>query len=322
MKGIASYIGKPAGLAVGALLFYIGVHEILLLAGSFSQVFYSLVLITLVVAFTWLAMRIAKYLFRYVLKRKVDDELAQENEEIKRHLTYISVARRVITFLIVIVGIGVIFNQFQSLERLGLSLLASAGLATVMIGIAASSTLGNIISGLQIAITKPVKVGDSVYFEENWGMVEDIHFTYLIIHTWDWRRLVVPLKYFISKPIENWSMSNSHLLQPIYFYTDYKIDVSKVRSKFEELVKGSDAWDGKVWSVQVTDVKEEALEIRATCSSKDPATAWTLHCDLREQMMAYIAQLEGGRYLARQRTEVREADGNGQVPKKYGTTDG
>jgi len=322
VKGIASYIGQPAGLAIGALLFYLAVHEILSLAGTFSRIFYTLVLITVVVSFTWLLMRTSNYLFRYVLTRKVDDDLAHENADVKRHLTYISVARRVITFIIIVVGAGVIFSQFKSLERLGISLLASAGVATVLIGIAAHSTLGNIISGLQIAVTKPVKIGDSVYFEENWGMVEDIRFTYLVIRTWDWRRMVVPLKYFISRPIENWSMSNSHLIQPIYFYTDYKIDVSKVRSTFKELVEASDDWDGKVWSIQVTDVKEDSLEIRATCSSKDPATAWTLHCDLREKMMAYIAQMDGGRYLARQRTEVRAADGDGQVPTKYGTYDG
>jgi len=321
MQGVASYIGQPAGLAIGALLFYVAVHEILLLAGSFSRIFYTLVLITVVISFTWLLMRTANYLFRYVLTRKVDDELAQESADVKRHLTYISVARRVITFIIVIAGIGIIFSQFKSLERFGISLLASAGVATVIIGIAASSTLGNIISGLQIALTKPVKIGDSVYFEENWGMVEDIRFTYLVIRTWDWRRMVVPLKYFISQPIENWSMSNSNLIQPIYFYTDYKIDVSKVRSKFKELVQDSDGWDGKVWSVQVTDVKEDSLEVRATCSSKDPATAWTMHCDLREKMMAYIAQLEDGRFLARQRTEVRDAGSNGSVPTKYGTHD-
>jgi len=322
LQAIASYIGRPAGLAVGVLLFYVGVNEILSLAGSFSGFFYTLVLITVVVAFTWLFMRTTHYLFRFVLTRRADDDLAHENADVKRHLTYISVARRVISFIIVLVAIGIIFSQFKSLERFGISILASAGVATVIFGIAASSTLGNIISGLQIALTKPVKVGDSVFFEDNWGMVEDIRFTYLIIRTWDWRRLVVPLKYAISHPIENWSMSNSHLIQPIYFYTDYKIDVSKVRSKFEELINDSESWDGKVWSIQVTDVKEDSLEIRATCSSKDPATAWTLHCELREKMMAYIAQLEGGRYLARQRTEVREDGSNGQVPTKYGTHEG
>ena len=137
------------------------------------------------------------------------------NEESRKLLTYISVARRLITFLVIIIGGYIILSQFRSLEKLGISLLASAGVATVIIGVAAQSTLGNIIAGLQIAFTKPVRVGDTVIIDDDWGYVEDIKFTFMVVRTWDLRRLVVPLKYVISNTFENWSMTSSHQIRPI-----------------------------------------------------------------------------------------------------------
>ena len=215
-------------------------------------------------------MRLIDYLMVYVAENKIGDTNPEENSEARMMLTYISVARRLITFVVIIIGASIILSQFRSLEKLGISLLASAGVATVILGIAAQSTLGNIIAGIQIAITKPARIGDTVIINDDWGYVEDIRFTYMVVRTWDLRRLVVPLRFIVSNTFENWSMTSASQIRPITLYADYRIDVSKVRKKFKELLEQEEGWDkNRPPTVQVVDVTEKAIEIRALCSSKD-----------------------------------------------------
>ena len=154
-------------------------------------------------------------------------------------------------------------------------------------------------------------------FEGEWGYVEDITYTYVLIRTWDQRRVVVPLRYFITHPFENWTIRDAHLVKPIYLRADYTLDVDAFREKFAELLREKDDWDEeKEPTVQVTDVDDETIEVRALASAKDPGTAWDLHCELREELVAYVRDLDGGRYLPRRRVILsdREAsDRNGQA---------
>jgi small-conductance mechanosensitive channel len=261
-------------------------------------------------ALTWLVMRVIDYVMERLADTQVGDISDEENMESRRVLTTISVARRVITFIVIVVGIGIVAGQFPALQNLGVSLLASAGLATIIIGIAAQPTLGNIVAGLQIAITKPARIGDSVIFEGEYGTIEEIRFTYLVIQTWDDRRLIIPLKYFITNPFENWSMNDPHLIKPIILHADYRTDVDAVRQKFSELLKAHDLYDGESEpKVQVIDSDNKAMSLRCLCSAKDASTAWTLHCDLREAMIAYLAGIEDGKRLPREREEVYEKQG-------------
>jgi small-conductance mechanosensitive channel len=299
-------MGPPAALAISALLFYAGMKQVLSISGTWSPYLYALLLIVVIGSITWLLMRTIDYLMDRVAERKVGDITNEENLESKRYLTMISVARKVIAFVVIILGIGAVVSQFPSLQNLGLSLFASAGIATVILGIAAQATLGNIIAGLQIAFTKPVRIGDWVLFEGEYGAVEDIRFTYLVINTWDKRRVVVPLRYFITHPFENWTMYDAHLLKPIVLHADYKIDVNLVRNKFAELLRAADAYDEALPpKVQVVDSSKEAIVIRALCSAKNAPVAWDLHCQLREDMVAYIAELEAGQYLAKERVKLQ-----------------
>ncbi len=297
---------KPLAWAVSGLVFYVGMKQVLSVSGAWSPYLYSLLLILVIGLFTWFIMRAIDYLMDRVAARKVGDITNEENQESKRYLTMISVARKVIAFIVVVLGIGAVVSQFPSLQNLGLSLFASAGIATVILGIAAQATLGNIIAGLQIALTKPARIGDWVLFEGECGTVEDIRFTYLVINTWDKRRVVVPLRYFITHPFQNWTMYDAHLVKPIMLHADYKIDVNKVRNKFAELLRASDAYDEeKPPTVQVVDSSKEAIVIRALCSAKNAPMAWDLHCKLREELVAYIAELEAGAYLAKERVKLQ-----------------
>jgi small-conductance mechanosensitive channel len=307
---LSDYVGTPVALAVAVFVFYIGMNEALSIAGGWSPYLYALLLIVVVGAVTWLVMRVIDYVMERLTDTQVGDISDEENMESRRTLTTISVARRVITFIVIVVGIGVVAGQFPALQNLGVSLLASAGLATIIIGIAAQPTLGNIVAGLQIAITKPARIGDSVILEDEYGTIEDIRFTYLVVQTWDERRLIVPLKHFITNPFENWSMNDPHLIKPIVLYADFKTDVDRVREKFIELIEDHEAYDGEGEpTVQVIGSTEQAMMIRCLCSAKDASTAWTLHCDLREAMIAYLAGLDDGKRLPREREEVFEHGG-------------
>ena len=305
IKHISNKLSKPAGVLFGTLFFYILLDNLISLSGGFASIVYTSLIILMIGSITWFITRFVDYLMTYIAENKIGDVSEEENEEARKMLTYISVARRIVTFLVVVIGGYIIISQFRALEKVGISLLASAGVATVILGIAAQNTLGNIIAGLQIAITKPVRVGDTVIIKEDWGNVEEIGFTYMVVRTWDLRRLVVPLKYVISNIFENWSMTSSHQIRPIVLYADYRVDVSKIRSEFEKLLKNEEDWDEENPAVvEVVDMTEESVKLRALCSAKDAKTTWKLHCTLREKLVAYISQLEDGIYLSRTRVDI------------------
>ena len=307
MNTIAKRLATPAGFALGVLFFYITLNRLISFGGPFASTLYAILLMAVIGSITWFIMRFIDSFMVYVADNKIGDANPEENSEARMMLTYISVARRVVTFLVIIVGASIILSQFRSLEKLGISLIASAGVATVILGIAAQSTLGNIIAGIQIAITRPAKIGDTIIINDDWGHVEDIRFTYMVVRTWDLRRLVVPLKQIVSNTFENWSMTSAHQIRPIIVYADYHIDVSKVRSKFKELLEASDDWDkDSPPVVQVIDVTEKSIKIRALCSAKDASTTWNLHCELREKLVSYISTLENGAHLSKRRVLLED----------------
>ncbi|MAN58880.1 MAG: mechanosensitive ion channel protein [Flavobacteriaceae bacterium] len=305
LQQLSTKLAVPAGWLFGTLAFYLLLDNLISLSGGFANIVYTSLIILIIGSITWFITRFVDYLMTYIAENKIGDISEETNEEARKMLTYISVGRRVLTFVIIIVGGYIIISQFRALEKVGISLLASAGVATVILGIAAQNTLGNIFAGLQIAITKPVRVGDTVIIKDDWGNVEEIGFTYLVVRTWDLRRLVVPLRYVISNIFENWSMTSSHQVRPIILHADYRVDVGKIRTKFEELLKNSEKWDEENPPVvQVVDTSEESIQLRALCSAKDAQTAWELHCELREKLVAYICELEDGLYLTRTRVDI------------------
>ncbi|PHN03271.1 mechanosensitive ion channel family protein [Flavilitoribacter nigricans] len=302
----------PIALAVSVFAFYLVINNFLSISGGFSPYIYSLLLVTVIGAVTWVVIRAIDYFMDRFTANQVGDISDEQNAASRRYLTYISIARKVITFIVLVVGIGTVLSQFDSLQRLGVSLMASAGVATIILGIAAQSTLGNIIAGLQIAITKPARIGDTVLFEGEYGTIENIRFTYLVVNTWDERRVIVPLRYFITHPFENWSLNDPHLIKPIHIFADPTTNVQKVREKFAELLEKEEDYDAEKEPVmEVVSSSKDAIEIRALCSAKDASTAWKLHCKIREELIAYISRLNDGRYLARERVQIAGQNGNG-----------
>jgi small-conductance mechanosensitive channel len=315
LQGISNIISGPLAIVVGLITFYILVQTIVSISGTFANLFDTIVVILIIISITWLGVRIVKFFSDYVGKQYTDDLGGDDQMQARKALTYISVARRVFVFIALLLGVGFALSQFRGFETFGMSLLASAGVISVIVGVAAQGVLGNIMAGVQVALTQPVRIGDNVFFEDQWGYIESITYTYITIQTWDQRRVIVPLKYFISTPVQNWSKHSSHLIRPIYLYVDYHTDVEQIRSAFADMLRSDEDWDEETEpTVQVTGMGDETIEVRALCSAKDPSTAWVLHCRLREKLIIFVRNLESGNYLPRQRLVVMPdmPNGNGQ----------
>ncbi|UPK30093.1 mechanosensitive ion channel family protein [Bradyrhizobium sp. 195] len=211
-----------------------------------------------------------------------------ENFVARKHVTQVRVFKRVTDTIIVIITVSTALMTFDSVRQYGVSLFASAGAAGIIVGLAARPLLSNLIAGLQIAITQPIRIEDAVIIENEWGWVEDITATYVVIRLWDWRRMVVPLSYFIEKPFQNWTRDTASLIGVIALHVDYRADVPRIRRWLEEAVKQSKLWDGAVVNLQVIDADSRTIELRALVSARNAPQSWDLRCEIREKLVAFI----------------------------------
>ncbi|RXH34889.1 mechanosensitive ion channel family protein [Bradyrhizobium zhanjiangense] len=211
-----------------------------------------------------------------------------ENFIARKHVTQVRVFKRVTDTIIVIISVSAALMTFDSVKQYGVSLFASAGAAGIIVGLAARPLLSNLIAGLQIAITQPIRIEDAVIIENEWGWVEDIAATYVVIRLWDWRRMVVPLSYFIEKPFQNWTRDTASLIGVIGLHVDYRADVARIRGWLEEAVKQSKLWDGAVVNLQVVDADSRTIELRALVSARNAPQSWDLRCEIREKLVAFI----------------------------------
>jgi len=177
---------------------------------------------------------------------------------------------------------------FPNIRHLGESLFASAGLAAVVAGLAARTTLSSLLAGVQIALTQPIRLDDVVIVEGEWGWIEEITTTYVVVRVWDLRRLVVPLSYFIEKPFQNWTRRTADLLGTVFVYTDYNVPVDQIRRELHDILERSGMWDGRVWGLEVTNATDRTMELRALMSATDGPKAWDLRCHVREKLIDFL----------------------------------
>jgi small-conductance mechanosensitive channel len=175
-------------------------------------------------------------------------------------------------------------------RQLGTSLLASAGVAGIAVGLAAKSVLGNMLAGLQIAIAQPIRIDDVLVIQGYWGRVEEIAGTYVVIRVWDDRRLIVPLQWLIENPFENWTRTSSQITGSFFFYADYGLPVEPLRREAERLCKASKEWDGRACIVQVTDATEKSMQLRVLVTSTDSSQNWNLKCAVLEGLITFIRE--------------------------------
>ncbi|MBZ0146641.1 MAG: mechanosensitive ion channel family protein [Pseudorhodoplanes sp.] len=236
----------------------------------------------------------------YLLRFRIDVE---DNLLARKHVTQVRLFKRALEILLTLVTIAAALMTFESVRQYGVSLFASAGIAGIVVGLAARPVLSNLIAGVQIAMTQPIRIDDAVLVKNEWGWIEEITATYVVIKLWDWRRLVVPLSYFIEKPFQNWTREGAAIIGSVFIHADYSVPVERVRQKLEEIARGSKLWDGAVVNLQVTNAKERGVELRALVSSRTSPANWDLRCEVREKLIRFL-QDEFPHALPRERAQV------------------
>ena len=239
-----------------------------------------------ITALAWLTIQ-GISVFENLVLRRYDMDIADNLSARKMHTQVRFIKRLLITVIVVIAGASMLM-VFDKVRQLGTSILASAGLVGIVVGLAAQRTISNILVGLQIALTQPIRLDDVVIIEKEWGRIEEITVTYVVVKLWDARRLIVPTSYFTEKPFQNWTRVSAELLGTVFLYLDYTVPVAAIRQELHRILQGSKLWNGKVGLVQVTDTTAQAMEIRLLLSADDASLAWDLRCEVREKMIAFV----------------------------------
>jgi len=248
----------------------------------------QLLVVAFIVCATWLASTALHIWMTLHLRRfKLDTE---DNLLARKHVTQSRILKRIADTLILILGFAAILMTFPSVRQYGVSLLASAGAAGIVVGFALQPLLRNLVAGVQLAITQPIRIDDALIVEGEFGNVEEITSTYVVIRLWDRRRLIVPLNYFMEKPFQNWTRQDSALIGTVLIYLDYSVPVDAIRKKVEEVLHASKNWNREVMAVQVTDFRESAMEVRILASASSSGRAFDLRCELREELARFLQE--------------------------------
>ena len=242
--------------------------------------------ILLIIAVAWASIR-SFDIWRDILAQRYRLD-SQDNLQARRIHTQMQVLRRIAAGVIITVSIAAILMTFPAVRAIGATLFASAGVAGLVLGLAARPAIGNLLAGLQIALSEPIRIDDVVIVEGEFGRIEEIRTTYVVVRIWDKRRLVVPLSYFIEKPFENWTRQTSDLLGTVFLYADYTLPVAAVRAELQNILDKSPLWDHQTFNLVVTDVTEHSVQLRAVVSAADSSDLWDLRCLVRERLIEFL----------------------------------
>ncbi|NNJ89751.1 MAG: mechanosensitive ion channel [Eudoraea sp.] len=239
-------------------------------------------------SFAWLLIMIIKIIKQFVVMKY--DVSSEDNLRARKIYTQFTILERIFIFIVTIFALGIALMSFEEIREIGISIFASAGVAGIIIGFSAQKMIGAILAGILIAFAQPIKIDDVVVVEGEWGRIEQITLTYVVIAIWDKRRLVVPTTYFIEKPFENWTKTTANILGTVYLYTDYKVPFEAIRNELAKILKSTDLWDGEAQNLQVTNTTDTNVEIRALMSAKDASTAWNLKIFVREKLIIFLQE--------------------------------
>ena len=268
---------------------------------------------------TWLAARAVGAVEERILREHPVD--VEDNLAARRIQTQARVISRVIQAGVVLVGVALALMTFPQVRQVGAGLLASAGIIGLIAGVAAQPVFGNLIAGLQIALAQPIRLDDVVIVEGEWGRIEEISSTYVVVRIWDERRMVVPLSWFIENPFQNWTRSTAQMLGTAFLWLDYRTPMDQVRAELERICHDDPRWDGRVCIAQVTETSEHVMQVRLLVSARDSGEAFDLRCAVRERMIAFLAE-HHPQALPRLRAQVeRHAEAAGASPAQLPAAD-
>ncbi len=257
-------------------------------AGVFAIRLHKVFYIFLIIAIANILIRLTKFIKELLYLRF--DVNTKNNLAERKARTQIDFLQSISTILIIIVATSIALMTITRVRELGTSILASAGIAGIIIGLAAQRSIANLLAGFQIAFTQPIRIDDVVIVEKEWGRIEEITLTYVVVRIWDLRRLIIPISDFIEKPFQNWTRVNSDILGTVYIYCDYSVPLDLLRVELKKILEtdGRAYWDGKVNLIQVTDASDRGVELRVLVSAADAGSAWDLRCIVREKLITYI----------------------------------
>lgn len=297
-----SLLSKPV-LSLIPALFVVAASERLVFDAPGMSILRHMIRVWSIASFGWLAVNLLDVIMRAILRRY--DMTAADNLKARQVHTQIQVIHKILAVFIFLITAALALITFNSVKQVGVSILASAGVFGIIIGFAAQKTLGNLIAGIQIALAQPIRLDDVVVVEGEWGRIEEIALTYVVVKIWDERRLVLPISYFTEKPFQNWTRTTSKIIGSVFIYTDYRMPVEPLRAKLNELLDQSKLWDRDVRVLQVTNTTDRSMELRALMSAAGSGQAWDLRCEVREGLIAYMQQ-EYPEYLPKTRVELKE----------------
>lgn len=286
--GMQRYLGKPARAIFLLTCLLVALPFVPGLSEHGSGIIRQGVIMAIVVALGWFVIGLV-YVLQAALLRKYDLK-GEDSVRARRVHTQFQLFRRMLITFIVIITIGALLWTFNDprIWHYGSGLLASAGVASLVLAAAAKSTASNILAGLQIALTEPIRIDDVVVVQGEWGRVEEITTSYVVIRIWDLRRLIVPLSYFIENSFQNWTREASDIMGTAFLYVDYTVPVADLRARLTEIVSASPLWDGKVCGLQVTNLTDRSVELRCLVSSRNSSDNFDLRCLVRESMLTHI----------------------------------
>ncbi|MCP5197183.1 MAG: mechanosensitive ion channel [Gammaproteobacteria bacterium] len=279
------HLRQPIGLLVPVIAAQLLLPTLELSERLTDRMHHALILIN-IAAIGWLLVRltsVAEDIMHQHYLVNIKDSLGA-----RRVRTQFQMVRRIVVIVVQILALSVMMMTFPKIRELGAGLLASAGVAGIVIGVAARPFLENLIAGIQIGLTQPIRIEDVVIVEGEWGRIAEINATHVVVHIWDDRRLIVPLNYFNTKPFQNWTWANADLLGTAFFYVDYTFPVESGRQELKRILDESDLWDGRAWGLQVTDTTDRTVTLRALMSAPDASKAWDLRCLVRERFVAFL----------------------------------
>lgn len=262
-----------------------------------------LLALTFTGAMGWLAFKLTWVINDVIAARY--DVTAADNLLAREITTRVVMMQRILAASIVVITVCLILMSIPSIRQIGITLFASAGIAGIVAGLAARPALTNLIAGVQLALTQPIRIDDVVIVEGEWGWIEEIRVTFVVVRIWDLRRLVVPLSYFIERPFQNWTRTKADILGTVFLYVDYTVPVQRVREELHKILQADDLWDGEVWGLQVTNATDRTIELRALMGARNSDDAWNLRCHVRELLIDFLHHEYPGS-LPRLRAEVPE----------------
>lgn len=286
-KSIVTHLGKPATWFIPLLVLNL-LLSWLILDTEFLPVISKILQIALTISLAVLLIRAISVFEDYVYH--VFDIQKADNLKERKIRTQLQFLRRICIALILILTVAAILLSFENMRRIGSYLITSVGIGGIIVGFAAQKSLGNLFAGFQIAFTQPIRIDDVLVVEGEWGRVEEITLTYVVVRIWDQRRLILPITYFIEKPFQNWTRISAEILGTVFIYADYTLPIEAVRTELTRLLESNPLWDKRVNVLQVTDSKEHTIELRALMSASDSSRAFDLRCFIRENLVTFIQQ--------------------------------